>query len=228
MYYKLGWYPETKLPSVGQKMKIENFAQGRLRENILCMMGQLHEDDFIENAINKFNDYINGKSDLSIGLLECVFRAYSNFPSSRILTSFDQLFKAIVLPDDAHTMLKEICKSPEGRHLVIKDLEKKFVHYEQKFHNFNLMYHFLKDIVESFSHTNQIENLEIFLSEKRSAKLLYQSLRLSFEKVRVLEQWKNRDQFQIISYFENENFDDSMNIEENVEDHSFFDFKEFH
>ena len=58
--------------------------------------------------------------------------------------------------------------------------------------------------------------------------MLYQSLRLSFEKVRVLEQWKNRDQFQIISYFENENFDDSMNIEENVEDHSFFDFKEFH
>lgn len=94
MYDKLSWYQKTSLPSVGQKMRVDDFAQGRLRENILCLMGRLKNENFTNQASAKFNDYIAGESDLSLGLLECVFRAYSSFPvSAKNQTSFQKLFQ---------------------------------------------------------------------------------------------------------------------------------------
>ena len=93
MYNKLGWYPQENLLPVGQKMKVDDLAQDRLRKNILCLMGQLRTTNFTAEANKKFNDYINGESDLPIGLLECVFRSFSSFPLLKNQTTFDQLFK---------------------------------------------------------------------------------------------------------------------------------------
>lgn len=93
MYLKLGWYPETNAPPVGQKMRVDDFAQNRLRENILCLMGQFKATNFTEVAVKKFQDYLNGESDLPVGLLECVFRSFSSFAPSPNQTTLEQLFK---------------------------------------------------------------------------------------------------------------------------------------
>lgn len=97
MYRRLGWQSDTTLPQVGQRMKSENFAEQKLRENILCTMGKLKESNFTAEASAKYQDYINGQSYLTIGLLECVFRAFSSFPTSpssaKLNQTFDHLFK---------------------------------------------------------------------------------------------------------------------------------------
>lgn len=98
MYGKLWWYQMTTLPLVGQKMRVDDFAQDRLRENILCLMGRLKAANFTEVASGKFTDYIQGESDLPIGLLECVFRAFSDFSAFKNQSiTFQQLFQVRTL-----------------------------------------------------------------------------------------------------------------------------------
>ena len=95
MYQKLGWYADTSLPPVGQKMMMENFAERNLRESILCTMGLFEGEDFIKEAFEKYEDYLHGQSDLPIGLLRCVFRAYSSFHSIQSNHTFDKLFQVM-------------------------------------------------------------------------------------------------------------------------------------
>lgn len=90
MYHKSGWYEDSSVPVVGQKMRTDNYASTNLREHILCTMGHFRGERFVNESRIKYEDYINGMSDLPLGILRCVFRAYSSFSNQ---SAFPKLFQ---------------------------------------------------------------------------------------------------------------------------------------
>lgn len=93
MYDKVQWYADTSKPQVGQKMKLDEIAQEKVREHVLCRMGKFKAANFTGEAAKKYEDYIAGKSDLPVGLLRCVFRAFGSFASRKDNQTIEQLTK---------------------------------------------------------------------------------------------------------------------------------------